>query len=227
MAQLAGVIGEESWVPSIRWQDTLSLLAKRAFDLAATVGAMALLAPLLLVVALCVRLSSPGPVLFRQQRVGKDGRPFAMLKFRTMHVDSDPAIHRAYVEALLRGEASARGGVYKLVDDPRVTPVGRVLRRFSVDELPQLINVLRGEMSLVGPRPPLPYEVELYDARARRRLSVLPGLTGLWQVSGRNQLDFGQMVDLDLAYIARWSPWLDLQIVLRTPLVLITGRGAC
>jgi exopolysaccharide biosynthesis polyprenyl glycosylphosphotransferase len=221
------IASDERWAPSARWQHALSRSAKRGFDLAVSATVLIALAPLLLVIALAVRLSSPGPILFRQGRVGKDGRAFEILKFRTMYVDADAAIHRAYVQALVRGRASARGGVFKLKDDPRVTPVGRLLRRFSLDELPQLLNVLRGEMSLVGPRPPLPYEVELYDARALRRLAVVPGLTGLWQVSGRNELDFDQMVDLDLAYIAGWSPWLDLRIVLRTPLVLITGRGAC
>jgi lipopolysaccharide/colanic/teichoic acid biosynthesis glycosyltransferase len=149
-----------------------------------------------------------------------------MYKFRTMFAGSDPAIHQAYIRSLVKGEAEAIGGAFKLSNDPRITPTGRILRRYSLDELPQLFNVLRGDMSLVGPRPPLPYEWDMYDARARLRLSVPPGITGLWQVSGRNVLDFHQMIELDLGYIARWSFWLDLWIVLRTPLVVITARGA-
>jgi lipopolysaccharide/colanic/teichoic acid biosynthesis glycosyltransferase len=188
--------------------------------------AVLVLLPVLLIVAVLVRLSSPGPVVLRQTRIGQDGRAFQMHKFRSMFAGSDPAIHEAYLRGLVRGEATPVDGAYKLADDPRITPVGRVLRRLSLDELPQLFNVLTAEMSLVGPRPPLPYEVDLYDARARRRLSVPPGMTGLWQVSGRSTLDFHQMVDLDLAYIARWSFWLDLSIVARTPRALITGRGA-
>lgn len=197
---------------------------KRAFDLVAALALLALLSPVLLIAALCVKLSSPGPVLFRQRRIGQDGRPFEMLKLRTMVANADSAIHQAYVAKLIRGEAGAEGGQFKLAADPRITPVGRWLRKLSIDELPQLVNVVKGEMSLVGPRPPLAYEYELYDERARQRLSVRPGITGLWQVSGRNQLDFHQMVDLDLAYIARWSLWLDLTIVLRTPLALVGGR---
>jgi lipopolysaccharide/colanic/teichoic acid biosynthesis glycosyltransferase len=150
-----------------------------------------------------------------------------MAKFRTMTADNDPATHRQYYCALIRGEVAANNGTFKLARDPRITRVGRVLRRYSLDELPQLINVLRGEMSLVGPRPPISYEVELYGERDRLRLSVTPGLTGLWQVSGRNQLNFQQMVDLDIEYVESWSFWLDLVILARTPLVVITGRGAC
>jgi lipopolysaccharide/colanic/teichoic acid biosynthesis glycosyltransferase len=197
---------------------------KRIFDLVISATALVLLLPLLAAIALAVKLSSPGPVLFRQTRLGEGGRPFDLLKFRTMVAGNRDDAHRAYVAALIKGEAAPQAGVFKLADDPRITPVGRWLRRLSLDELPQLVNVLRGEMSLVGPRPPLPYEVELYDARARRRLSVRPGVTGLWQVSGRNRLTFGEMVELDLQYIARWSPWLDLAIVARTPLALVTGR---
>jgi lipopolysaccharide/colanic/teichoic acid biosynthesis glycosyltransferase len=189
--------------------------------------ALLVLSPLLLLVGALVWRSSPGPVFLRQTRIGKDGRPFRMYKFRTMLADCDPAPHRAFYRSLVKGEARPIGGSFKLTDDPRVTPVGRVLRRLSLDELPQLLNVLKGEMSLVGPRPPLPYEVELYDARALRRLSVRPGMTGLWQVNGRSALDFQQMVDLDLSYITRWSIWLDVAIVLRTPAVVLATRGAC
>jgi len=211
---------------SARWSSRSAVAFKRVLDVVVAAGVLLLLAPVLLVAALAVRLSSPGPVLFRQSRIGRDGRPFEMLKFRTMYADCDSAAHKAYVAALIRGEADQRGGVFKLADDPRITRVGRWLRKTSIDELPQLINVLRGEMSLVGPRPPLAYEVELYDERAWQRLSVPPGVTGLWQVSGRNKLNFQQMVDLDLEYVARWSPALDLAIAVRTPFVLLLGHGA-
>jgi lipopolysaccharide/colanic/teichoic acid biosynthesis glycosyltransferase len=207
------------------WRAT-QLGVKRSLDLVVAVLLIVALLPLLLVIATLVRLSSPGPILFRQARVGKEGVVFYIYKFRTMFADNDSAGHQAYYRALVRGEAELIGGTFKLADDPRVTQVGRILRRFSIDELPQLLNVLSGEMSLVGPRPPIPYEVELYNPREYVRLSVTPGLTGLWQVSGRNTLSFKQMIDLDLMYIQRWSIWLDLLILVRTPLVVLTGRGA-
>lgn len=216
----------EPWSPSRRWQQRPDRLAKRCLDIVVAAACLLVLLPVLLLLAALVRVTSPGPIIFRQTRVGKDGRPFQMYKFRTMAANSDAEIHRAYTERLLRGNAVSVGGAFKLVNDPRVTAVGRILRRCSLDELPQLLNVLKGEMSLVGPRPPLAYEVELYDAWARRRLSVTPGMTGLWQVSGRSTLDFHQMVDLDLSYITNWSFMLDLRIVLRTPAALITARGA-
>jgi lipopolysaccharide/colanic/teichoic acid biosynthesis glycosyltransferase len=150
-----------------------------------------------------------------------------MWKFRTMVHGNSSASHKEYYCAFVRGEAQAAHGTFKLVHDPRITRVGRVLRRYSLDELPQLVNVLTGSMSLVGPRPPIPYEVELYGPRESLRLSVTPGLTGLWQVSGRNLLNFQQMIDLDVAYIERWSFWLDIVILARTPLTVLTGRGAC
>jgi lipopolysaccharide/colanic/teichoic acid biosynthesis glycosyltransferase len=144
-----------------------------------------------------------------------------------MRQDSDPATHRAYYAAFVRGEAPAFANVFKLRLDHRITPLGRLLRRLSLDELPQLFNVAQGSMSLVGPRPPLPYEVALYGRREYRRLSVPPGLTGLWQVSGRATLTFGEMIDLDLAYVDQWSLWLDLQMLARTPAAVLAGRGAC
>jgi lipopolysaccharide/colanic/teichoic acid biosynthesis glycosyltransferase len=202
-------------------------LLKRALDLLAAALILLLLLPTLLFVGLLVYLSSPGPILFRQRRVGLNGTSFMLLKFRTMYHGAPSAIHETYYRALIDGTAAATGNTFKLHNDSRITPVGRVLRRLSVDELPQLINVLRGEMSLVGPRPPLPYEVSHYGPRELGRLCVPPGLTGLWQVSGRATLNFQQMIDLDLAYIERCSLWLDLQILARTPLVVLTGRGAC
>jgi len=188
--------------------------------------AVVVLLPVLLAVAMLVRLSSSGPVLLRQKRVGKNGSFFQMYKFRTMFADSDPAIHEAYCRDLIGGVAQPINGAFKLSDDSRIMPIGRVLRRFSLDELPQVFNVLRSDMSLVGPRPPLPYEAALYDERAQLRLLVPPGMTGLWQISGRDTLTFRQMVEMDLTYISSWSFWLDLSIMLRTPFAVISTRGA-
>lgn len=203
-----------------------SRVAKRTLDLLGALALIALTLPVLLVAALAVKASSRGPVLFAQDRVGRGGRPFRMYKLRSMRLNNDDSAHRAYVAALIAGTASSEQGVYKLTRDPRVTGVGRVIRRFSVDELPQLWNVLAGDMSLVGPRPALPHEVELYDERAEQRLAVKPGITGLWQVSGRCELSFAEMIDLDVAYWESWSLRQDLSILLRTPLVAATGRGA-
>jgi lipopolysaccharide/colanic/teichoic acid biosynthesis glycosyltransferase len=207
----------------------LSLVQRAAKRLVDVVGAGALLlalSPLLLVTALAIKLDSPGPVVFRQQRVGQGGKAFRILKLRSMRTGGDDSAHRAYVEQLMRGEAAAQDGVFKLVADPRITRVGRVIRRYSVDELPQLWNVLRGDMSLVGPRPALPHEVELYDAMARQRLVVKPGVTGLWQVSGRCELSFADMIALDVDYWRRWSLVKDLLILLKTPVAALSGRGA-
>ncbi len=205
------------------------LLAKRSLDIAVSAVLLLLLLPALLLIAAAVRLTSPGPSLFRQVRVGRDGQPFVMLKFRSMRVNSDDAAHRAYVRALLVEDAPPDGGlpgVYKLARDPRVTPVGVLLRRTSLDELPQLFNVLRGQMSLVGPRPALAWEVELYEPEHRRRLDVLPGLTGLWQVSGRSTLTMREALDLDVQYAARCGWSLDLRILCRTPAALRGRSGA-
>jgi lipopolysaccharide/colanic/teichoic acid biosynthesis glycosyltransferase len=202
------------------------IIVKRLLDIAIGVLLLIVCAPIFVLVAGLVRFTSPGPILFVQERVGKDGKLFCMYKFRTMFRDAESAVHRAYYVALVRGVAQPAQGKYKLVDDPRITPSGRLLRRYSLDELPQLINVIRGDMSLVGPRPPIPYEVELYTSRQRARLMMPPGLTGLWQVSGRSLLDFDDMVRLDLLYIEQWSLWSDLLILLRTPRAVMTGRGA-
>ncbi len=200
---------------------------KRVLDLAGAAVLLVALSPLLLLIGLLVRLDSGGPAIFRQERVGYRGRPFTVFKFRSMRADADEEPHREYVAGLVTGagEAANGNGAYKLVDDARVTRVGAWLRRTSLDELPQLFNVLRGEMSLVGPRPPLPYEVRLYDDRQMRRLDCRPGLTGLWQVSGRNHLTYRNMVDLDLAYIRDWSHALDLKILLRTVPVVFRNTG--
>ena len=201
-------------------QDVLPLVTKRAFDLVASAAALLLLSPVLAAIALLVKLDSPGPALFRQRRVGLNGRPFTLNKFRSMRVGAEGE------RKLLVAANEMDGPVFKLRTDPRVTRVGRVLRRTSLDELPQLWNVLRGEMSLVGPRPPLPEEVRAYERWQRRRLSVRPGITCTWQVSGRNEIGFRRWMELDLAYIDRWSLWGDVRIVLRTIPAVLLGRGA-
>jgi lipopolysaccharide/colanic/teichoic acid biosynthesis glycosyltransferase len=209
------------------WQRTAAeVTAKRAIDISCALLLLIFSLPLFLLIAIVVRLGSPGPILFRQQRMGASGRLFVMYKFRTMVADNDSSIHQDYYSNLIRGDAQPTNSIFKLVDDPRIIRTGRLLRRFSLDELPQLLNVLQGNMSLVGPRPPIPYEVELYNPRERLRLQATPGLTGLWQVSGRNRLTFQQMVELDLTYIERWSLWLDLWIILRTPLAVLAPQDA-
>ncbi|MBW3638387.1 MAG: sugar transferase [Actinobacteria bacterium] len=204
-------------------------IAKRALDLVASLLLLLALLPLLVLLALAVLTTSPGPVLFRQVRAGRRGEPFVMLKFRSMRADCDDAAHRAYVTALLTQDVPPDGGepgVYKIASDPRITRVGGLMRRTSLDELPQLVNVLLGQMSLVGPRPALPWEVELYEAVHRRRLDVPPGLTGLWQVSGRNTLTMREALDLDVEYASRCSWSLDLRILYRTPAALRGRSGA-
>jgi lipopolysaccharide/colanic/teichoic acid biosynthesis glycosyltransferase len=206
---------------------------KRALDVVSSATLLAVCAPLLLVIAAAVKLSSPGPVLFRQVRVGQHMKRFTILKFRTMRAAADHAIHHEFVSRFIQGDrqiaqASERGGVFKIVDDPRVTAVGRVLRKTSLDELPQLWNVLRGDMSLVGPRPAIPYEVEQYKSWHRRRiLEAKPGITGLWQVTGRSRTTFDEMVRLDIRYARTCSLSTDLKILLSTPRAVFDGKGAC
>lgn len=222
-----------AFYPELRHQNKSQrsmLFVKRLIDLVGSIGALVVLSPFFLLVAVAVRFTSGKPVLFHQHRVGQDGVLFDFLKFRSMHVNNDPAIHKEYVKRLVAGTAEKHAtdrkdkAVYKLITDPRVTRLGAFLRRTSLDELPQFLNVLKGEMSLVGPRPPLPYEVEAYDLWHRRRLlEAKPGITGLWQVSGRNRMNFDQMVRLDLLYAKTWSPWLDLKILLRTPRAVLDG----
>ena len=208
-------------------------VVKRIMDAVGSALALLLFSPLLLVIALAIKLTSKGPVFFRQKRVGQYGEQFVFLKFRSMYVNNDASVHKAYVKQLIAGSAqshSANGngnGVYKLTRDSRITRVGAFLRRTSLDELPQFINVLRGEMSLVGPRPAIAYEVEAYDIWHRRRvLEAKPGITGLWQVNGRSRVKFDDMVRLDLRYAKTWSPWMDLKILLRTPVAVVFGDGA-
>ncbi len=203
---------------------------KRAFDFVAVCAGGLVVLPLLLLLAFLVAVSSRGPILYRQVRIGKGGRPFIFYKFRSMRVANDDEEHRRYVrELVVNGDAAATDEsgrkIYKLVDDSRVTWIGRFLRRTSLDELPQLINVLRGEMSLVGPRPGLPFEYELYRDWQKRRLEVTPGMTGLWQVTGRSYVTFEDMVLLDLFYIANWSLLMDLKLLLKTVPVVVFGKG--
>jgi lipopolysaccharide/colanic/teichoic acid biosynthesis glycosyltransferase len=203
-----------------------SAVARRAFDIAVALVTLVILAPIILVAALAVSTSSPGPVLFRQRRLGRDRTPFTVLKFRTMWAEADSAPHREYVRTLLEGGASEpNGGLYKLAVDDRVTRVGRFLRSWSLDELPQLFNVLRGEMSLVGPRPVIPYEAELYPDEYLPRFAVKPGLTGLWQVSGRNERTYEEMVRFDVEYAEHRSLGLDALILVKTVWVVLRRKG--
>ncbi len=200
-------------------RDVYRATVKRGIDFGASLILLILLSPLMLLIALAVKLDSRGPALFRQQRLGLAAKPFIVLKFRTMAADSSSEIHRRYVAELANGTVDqADGEVKKLTADPRVTRVGGFLRRTSLDELPQLFNVLAGTMSLVGPRPALEYELTHYRPVHYRRFEVLPGITGLWQVSGRNQLDFHQMLDLDAEYSEDLSFPGDVRILARTPL---------
>ncbi|HXY06705.1 MAG TPA: sugar transferase [Terriglobales bacterium] len=206
---------------------------KRGMDIVGSMLALVLCTPLFLGIALAIKATSRGPVFFRQRRIGQHGVPFVFLKFRSMHVGNDANIHKEYVTRLIAGKAQRNPsngngeGVFKLTQDPRITRVGAFLRRTSLDELPQFINVFKGEMSLVGPRPPVPYEVEAYDLWHRRRLlEAKPGITGLWQVSGRSRVTFDEMVRLDLRYARTWSLWMDIKILWRTPGAVVLGEGA-
>jgi lipopolysaccharide/colanic/teichoic acid biosynthesis glycosyltransferase len=200
----------------------------RLLDLVVAVTLLVLLAPVFAAIAIAIKLDSSGSPIFRQRRCGRGVREFTVLKFRTMRCDTAADPHRSYVLDVIaaNGDGERDDGLQKLEHDDRVTRVGAFLRRFSLDELPQLWNVLRGEMTLVGPRPPIPYEVDFYPPHWLGRLSVKPGLTGLWQVSGRNELDYAEMVQLDLEYVSRRSLWLNTTILARTFAVVLTGRGA-
>jgi len=228
--------GNPTLYPDLMKRDNARKLfsgVKRVMDIVGSVLALLINAPVFMAVALAIKLSSKGPVFFRQQRVGQHGKPFTFLKFRSMYVGNDASVHKDYVKQFIAGRAELKpsdgngNGVYKLTNDSRITPVGSFLRRTSLDELPQFINVLKGEMSLVGPRPALSYEVENYDLWHRRRLlEAKPGITGLWQVNGRSRVKFDEMVRLDLRYARTWSPWLDMKILMRTPRAVLFGEGA-
>jgi len=208
------------------------LAIKRCIDVVGSAAALVCLSPVFATIAVAIKLSSKGSVLFKQKRLGQYGRPFTVLKFRSMRTDCDVKIHQQYVEQFIAGRVdgkpkAAEKPVFKIQQDPRVTRVGRFIRKTSLDELPQFWNVLRGEMSLVGPRPPVPYEYRAYEVWHRRRvLEIKPGITGLWQVEGRSRTRFDDMVRLDLKYARAWSVWLDLKILAQTPAAVIQGEGA-
>jgi exopolysaccharide biosynthesis polyprenyl glycosylphosphotransferase len=205
-------------------------LLKRGFDVAVAATALFLVSPLMLLVAALIKLTSKGPVLFTQIRIGENGQPFRFLKFRSMHVNSDDSIHREYTQKYINGAAEAgevdrKGAIFKIKDDPRLIPIGGFIRKYSIDELPQLLNVLKGDMSLIGPRPPIPYEVEVYREWHKRRFEGPPGITGLWQVSGRNRLSFEEMVKLDIEYLENWSLGRDVKILWRTMGVVLFDKA--
>lgn len=218
------------------WTDTTddrggwTAIVVRLLDVLIATVALVLTAPILLVAAVAIRAGSHGPVIFRQQRLGLHKRSFTVYKLRTMRAQADPNIHREFIQQLIAGaklaHSKGRRTLYKLVEDDRVTTIGRVLRKTSIDELPQLVNVLRGHMSIVGPRPVIPYETEHYPPEYDRRFSVKPGLTGLWQVNGRNKRTYEEMIALDIAWVDRGSVALYLAIVARTPWVLLRSRDA-
>jgi lipopolysaccharide/colanic/teichoic acid biosynthesis glycosyltransferase len=204
-------------------------VGKPLFDLVVALLLLVIMCPLLAAVAVLVRLTTPGPALFRQTRIGRDHRPFVLYKFRSMYAGSADDVHRQYVRTLLTHDqppAGGQRGLFKLEDDPRITPLGRLLRKTSIDELPQLLNVIRGDMSLVGPRPALPWEAEMMDKAHGGRFGVRPGVTGLWQVSGRSSLTMRQALELDVEYARRQSMALDLKILLKTIPVVVSARGA-
>lgn len=232
-----GWVADSKLYPDLKRKSSrkrLPLMIKRVMDIAGSGVLLLVLSPLLATIAVLIKLTSKGPVIYEQDRLGQFGARFKCLKFRTMYTNNDPKIHQEYVQQFIAGKdgldkSEADGKpVYKLTNDPRVTSIGRLLRKTSLDEFPQFWNVLRGEMSLVGPRPPVPYEFEVYDVWHRRRvLEVKPGVTGLWQVSGRNRTLFDEMVRLDLRYCQCWSLWLDVKILFATPRAVFNGGGAC
>ncbi len=210
----------------------VSRISKRVMDIVGSIAALLVLSPVFAIIAVCVKLTSEGPIIFRQRRLGQFGKSFEFLKFRSMYANNDLTLHQSFIKDVIRGsyDGNAAGTgepVYKMTDDPRITPLGRFLRRTSLDELPQFVNVLKGDMSLVGPRPPLAYEYQEYAVWHRRRiLEAKPGLTGLWQVRGRSRVRFDDMVRLDLQYVRTWSLGLDIQILLQTPGAVLFGRDS-
>ncbi len=206
-------------------------ILKRGTDILTSLSVLVLGFPFLLAIALLIKLTSKGPVFFKQERVGENGGSFALFKFRTMRTNCDDSNHREFTRKFIQGRLhepsldAGKPGVYKMIDDPRITAVGGFLRKTSLDELPQFINILRGEMTIVGPRPPLPYEYECYDEWHKLRLRVRPGLTGLWQVNGRSAVPFHEMVKMDIYYIENWSLMLDFKIMLKTVPVMLAGMG--
>jgi lipopolysaccharide/colanic/teichoic acid biosynthesis glycosyltransferase len=212
-------------------RNRLGRFLKRTTDILASLLVLVVGFPFFLAIALFIKMTSKGPVFFKQERVGENGGIFALFKFRTMRTNCDDSLHREFTRNFIQGRLPEpsldvkENGVYKMTDDPRITAVGGFLRKTSLDELPQFINILRGEMTIVGPRPPLPYEYECYDEWHKLRLKVRPGLTGLWQVSGRSTVPFHEMVMMDIYYIENWSLLLDLKIMLKTVPVMLAGTG--
>jgi exopolysaccharide biosynthesis polyprenyl glycosylphosphotransferase len=210
----------------------ISRFMKRVLDIVGSIIALFIFSPFFLIIPILIKISSEGTIFFRQERLGQFGEKFTFLKFRTMYVDNDPTIHKEYLKKFISEQKSyevekngdIETSIYKIKDDPRITPIGRFLRKTSLDEFPQFFNVLKGEMSLVGPRPPIPYELENYDIwHLRRILEIRPGITGLWQVKGRSSTTFDEMVRMDLRYIRNWSVWLDVKILIQTPLAVLTS----
>ena len=230
----------ESHLMEMNEQKKFSRFMKRALDIAGGIMCLILFSPFFFVIPLLIKITSRGPVIFKQERIGLHGRPFTFPKFRSMLVNQSDAIHRAYVKDLIRGKTGdgdkdnckekaeePQNKIFKIKNDPRITPIGGFLRKASLDELPQFLSVIKGDMSLVGPRPPIPYEVEDYDIwHLRRILDLKPGITGLWQVKGRSATSFDDMVRLDLQYAKTWSFWLDIRILLQTPKAVFSGKGA-
>jgi lipopolysaccharide/colanic/teichoic acid biosynthesis glycosyltransferase len=233
----SGWVADSKLYPDLKRKSArkrLPLVIKRTIDILGSGALLLALSPFLGMIVALIKLTSKGPVIYKQDRLGQFGARFKCLKFRTMYANNDPKIHQEYVQQFIAGKdgldksEGADKPVYKLIKDPRITAVGGFLRKTSLDELPQFWNVLRGDMSLVGPRPPVPYEFEVYDIWHRRRvLEVKPGVTGLWQVSGRSRTRFDEMVRLDLRYCRTWSIWLDLKILVATPKAVFNGDGAC
>lgn len=206
----------------------MSSMKKRIFDLIGAVIGLILSGPIILVIAILIKFTSKGPILFKQTRIGKNGKPFTYYKFRTMYTDFSKERQNEYVQKLIGGELGEKVGniIYKLSKDPRITPIGRFLRKTSLDELPQLFNVLKGDMSLVGPRPALPYELEFYNDWHKERLKVKPGITGLWQVSGKSMTTFNEMIKLDIMYIKNQSLFFDIKIIIKSIFFIFINKGA-
>lgn len=201
---------------------------KRLLDITISLNLLFLCMPLMVLIALAIKIQSPGPIIYKQIRIGKNGRPFPMFKFRSMYESNNTAVHKKYAQRLIRENLSPQdigSHSLKMNGDKRITPIGQIIRSLSLDELPQFFNVLRGEMSIVGPRPPMPYEYELFADWHKKRQTVLPGITGLWQVAARNHVSFDEMVRLDLFYIDHMGLLFDLDIMLRTPFVMLQGKG--
>jgi lipopolysaccharide/colanic/teichoic acid biosynthesis glycosyltransferase len=222
------VIGVETVITAERKEHTYFTVIKPILDYIVAGTLLLITSPLFLIFFLSIKLHSPGPVFFYQERVGKDGKPFRIIKFRSMRVNADSNLHKEYMQNVIQNNMSpAELGKKSLkldAADPRITHVGKILRSSGLDELPQLINVLRGEMSIVGPRPPIPYEVELYETWHKQRLAVLPGITGLWQVTAHNLVPFDEMVMIDIEYIQKANLWLDLKIMLLTPFEMLRKK---